>query len=157
MQDFDEIDLHGYTITEALSIFVGFYNTRVARGNMSHFTVIHGYGSSGDGGQIRRRLRKYLSRFPDCVEFVPGGQYSGNPGITLIAPKKALPSEEEGLAGEIIKFCVTGKSEDKIIGKFRRYGMVEVKSQLKALERKGSLRAYVKGRFKYYQNTLGGN
>jgi Smr domain-containing protein len=157
VRDFDEIDLHGYTITEALSAFVAFYNARVARGNTSHFSVIHGYGSTGNGGQIRKRLRKYLSRFPDRVEFVPGGQYSGNPGITIVAPKEVLPSEEEGLAGEIIAFCANGKSEEKIIGKFRRYGMVEVKSQLRTLERKGSLRSYVKGRYKYYQITSGGN
>lgn len=157
MCNFDEIDLHGYTITEALSTFIAFYNARVVRGNTSHFTVIHGYGSSGGGGQIRERLRKYLDRFPECVEFVPGGQFSGNPGITLVAPKKALPSEEEGLAGEIISFCTAGKSEGKILGKFRRYGEVEVKSQLLALERKGSLRTYVKGQYKYYQSTPGGN
>jgi hypothetical protein len=152
----DEIDLHGYTITEALSAFVAFYNARVARGNTTHFMVIHGYGSGGDGGQIRRRLRKYLSQYPECVEFVPGGQYSGNPGITLVAPKKALPSEEEGLAGEIAAFCASGKSEGKILGKFRRYGEAAVRAQLKELERKGRLRSYVKGRYKYYENLSGG-
>ena len=156
MRDYDEIDLHGYTIAEALSAFISFYNTRVARGNTSHFTVIHGYGSSGNGGQIRDRLRKYLGRFPDCVEFVSGAQFSGNPGITLVAPKKMLPSEEEGLAGEILSFCNVGKSEGKILGKFRRYGETEVKSQLQALERQGSLRTYFKGRYKYYQITSGG-
>ncbi len=156
MRDFDEIDLHGYTITEALAAFVAFYNARVGRGNTSQFTVIHGYGSSGDGGKIRSRLRKYLERFPDRVEFVPGGRYSGNPGITLVAPKRELPSEEEGLAGEILSFCSAGKSEGKILGKFRRYGEAEVKSMLQVLERKGSLRTYVKGRYKYYQISSGG-
>lgn len=156
MYDFDEIDLHGFTIVEALSVFVRFYNSRIVRGNTTQFIVIHGYGSGGDGGQIRNRLRKYLGRFPDCVEFVPGGQYLGNPGITLIAPKKALPSEEEGAAGEILSFCESGKSEGKILGKFRRYGEAEVKALLQSLERKGSLRSYIKGRYKYYQVTSGG-
>ena len=155
MRTIDEIDLHGFTITEALSTFVDFYNARVGRGNIAQFTVIHGYGSSGDGGKIRNRLRKYLEKFPDCVEFVPGGQYSGNPGITLVAPKKALPSEEEGLAGEILSFCAAGKSEGKILGKFRKNGEAEVKSVLQTLERKGNLRSYVKGRYKYYQITSG--
>lgn len=156
MNEYDEIDLHGYTITEALSAFVAFYNARMARGNKSHFYTIHGYGSGGKGGQIQGRLRKLLARFPDCVEFLPGEQYSGNPGITMIVPKKVLPSEEEGIGAEILAFCGAGKSEDKIIGKFRRYGEVQVKSLIKELVRKGKLRTFFKGRYKYYQNTFGG-
>jgi len=156
VDEYDEIDLHGYSITEALSAFVVFYNVRVTKGNKSHFHAIHGYGSGGNGGKIRSRLRKLLARFPDCVEFVPGEQYSGNPGITMIAPKKLLPSEEEGIGAKIIAFCGAGKSEDKIIGKFRRYGEVQVKSQIKELVRKGELRTYFKGRYKYYQSMFGG-
>ena len=105
MRDFDEIDLHGYTITEALSAFVAFYNARVARGNTSQFYCDPRLWFQREmAGRYGNRLRKYLSRFPDRVEFVPGGQYSGNPGITMVAPKRALPSEEEGLAGEILAF-----------------------------------------------------
>jgi Smr domain len=157
VHDHDEIDLHGYTITEALSAFVVFYNARIARGNKSHFNVIHGYGSRGKGGQIRGRLRKLLARFPDCVEFVPGEQYSGNPGVTMVAPKKPLPSVEEGLGAEILVYCGVGKSEEKIFGKFRRYGEAQVKSQIKELVRKGKLRVFFKGRYKYYQITSGGS
>jgi len=157
VQGYDEIDLHGLKVTEALSAFVVFYNARVGKGNRSHFYVIHGYGSSGNGGRIRGRLRKMLARFPKQVEFIPGEQYLGNPGVTLVAPKKMLPTEEEGLAAEIIAFCGKGKSEDKIMGKFRRYGDAEVKAQIKALVRKKKLRTYFQGRYKYYQRTDGGD
>lgn len=156
MRDYDELDLHGYKVIEALSVFVDFYNRRVAKGDKSHFVVIHGYGSGGNGGQIRRRLRKLFARFPDCVEFLPGEQFSGNPGISMIVPHKALPTEEEGLAAEILVFCGAGKSEEKILGKFRRYGDAEVKTQIKTLVKKGKLQTFFKGRYKYYQNATGG-
>ena len=41
--------------------------------------IIHGYGSSGTGGRIRREARAYLSRLKDKGEikdFIPGEQFS---------------------------------------------------------------------------------
>ncbi len=57
-----EIDLHGYTVAEAIEIFVKFYNGRVATGDLSSLSVIHGYGSSGTGGRITgtKSMRRYL-------------------------------------------------------------------------------------------------
>ncbi|MCD4673979.1 MAG: Smr/MutS family protein [Anaerolineaceae bacterium] len=151
VNSYDEIDLHDHTITEALSSFISYYNARVARGNKKQFKVIHGYGSSGSGGKIRVRLRKYLARFPEHLDVIHGEKFLGNPGVTFIVPWKALPTEEDGFAAEILSFCVNGKSEEKIIGKFRRYGQLEVKAAIKGLQRKGRLRSFYKGKYKYYQ------
>lgn len=41
--------------------------------------IIHGYGSSGTGGKIRRAARKYLARLKDGGEiqdFIPGEKFS---------------------------------------------------------------------------------
>lgn len=151
MNSYDEIDLHDHTVTEALSSFISYYNARVAKGNKKQFKVIHGYGSSGSGGQIRVRLRKYLARFPKHLDSIHGEKFSGNPGVTFIVPGKALPTEEDGFAAEILGFCVNGKSEEKIIGKFRHYGQLEVKAAIKSLRRKGKLSSFHKGKYKYYQ------
>jgi DNA-nicking Smr family endonuclease len=46
----DELDLHGFTVAEAIERFVEEYNTRVADYQYGCWKVIHGYGSSGKGG-----------------------------------------------------------------------------------------------------------
>jgi hypothetical protein len=51
---------------------------------------------------------------------------------------------------EVLEYCRNGKSEEKIIGKFRRFGQIEVKTQLKELERQGKITCYLKGKYKYY-------
>jgi hypothetical protein len=132
-------------------VFIAFYNTRIEQGNKLPFQVVHGYGSGGSGGQIRTRLRKYLGRFPHEVGFERGEKLTGNPGVTVVIPFKALPTQEEGLAGELLEYCSSGKSEEKIIGKFRRYGGTIVKDVLRDLERRGKLVSFYKGKYRYYQ------
>lgn len=152
MKNHDEVDLHDHTVLEALSTFIKIYNQRIAAGDRTPFTVIHGYGSTGRGGQIRTRLRKYLMKYPEAVRYERGEVLLGNPGVTLVIPQTVLPTQAEGLAGEILRYCEEGKSEGKIIGRFRRFGEMMVKEQLKELERQGLLRSFVKGKFKYYQS-----
>lgn len=146
----DELDLHGCTITGALDIFVRTYNEKLGRKDKSPIRVIHGYGASGNGGEIRKRLRKFLEKYPQKTHFERGEQTIGNPGITIVFPEKLLPTPLEGLALDILIYCQKGKSEEKIIGKYRRYGQLEVKAQLRDLERLGRISTYRKGKYKYY-------
>jgi len=85
-----EIDLHGLTVAVALSRFTVQYNAGLRAGNTGSIHVIHGYGSSGRGGDLRTALRELLSRHAGRLEFVPGETYFNNPGVTIVYPKHPL-------------------------------------------------------------------
>ncbi len=147
-----EIDLHGCTVLEAVERFVQFYNARVSAGSCSQIEVVHGYGSSGEGGAIRVKIRSFLERHNDCLGFVPGEElFPPNPGKTLIMPRKPLPTTLDLLSQEILEFCVVGKTMSKIAGKFRRYGENRVQEVLRNLEKQGLLSSFYKGRYKHFQ------
>ena len=88
----EEIDLHGLTVAEALSRLAEHCNARVRAGNSGPVRVVHGYGSSGRGGDLRAAVREFLSRHSTRIEFVPGEQYFNNPGMTIVYPKFTLPA-----------------------------------------------------------------
>ena len=137
-----QLDLHGKTWREAQDAFIAFYNAALGRGGGGSgvtLTVVHGYGSTGEGGVLRRRLRAYLDRLGDYLEYTPGEQMDGNPGCTYIAPQKRIPALKDALASEILKYCETGKTRSKIIGKFRRHGQPKTLEAIRALERRGRL------------------
>lgn len=78
------IDLHSYTVAEALHAFVRFYNACVHSGYRGRIEVIHGYGSSGTGGAIREQLRGYLEAHAEIFgQFLPGESLR-NPGVTIL-------------------------------------------------------------------------
>ena len=87
-----EIDLHGLTVADALARFTDHYNGRLRAGDTGPLRVIHGYGSSGRGGDLRTALRELLSRHAGRLEFVPGETYFNNPGVTVVYPKHPLPA-----------------------------------------------------------------
>ena len=87
-----EIDLHGLTVADALARFTDHYNGRLRAGDTGPLRVIHGYGSSGRGGDLRTALRAFLFRHASRLEFVPGETYFNNPGVTIVYPKHPLPS-----------------------------------------------------------------
>ena len=68
------------------------YNARLRAGDTGPIRVIHGYGSSGRGGDLRTALRELLSRHAGRLEFVPGETYFNNPGVTVVYPKHPLPA-----------------------------------------------------------------
>mgnify|MGYP000943732689 CR=1 FL=1 len=147
-----ELDLHGFTQIEALETLIGFYNTRVRRGDRSRFEVIHGYGSSGTGGTLRVRIRAFLARNEASLKFEPGENFSpANPGKTLVIPIKELPDMLDLLAEEILEYCGTARTLSKISGKFRRHGDVKVQAALKNLEKQGEIVSFTKGRYRHYQ------
>ncbi len=86
-----EIDLHGMTVAEGLARLVAHYNARVRAGDTGPIRVVHGYGSSGRGGDLRSAVREFLQRHAGRVEFVPGEKYFNNPGVTVVYPKQPLP------------------------------------------------------------------
>jgi DNA-nicking Smr family endonuclease len=88
----DEIDLHGLHVPEALARLAAVCNERLRAGNAGPIRVVHGYGSSGRGGDLRAAVREYLDRHAERVESVPGEKFFNNPGVTIVYPKRPLPS-----------------------------------------------------------------
>src|SRR5689334_2750525 len=59
----ETLDLHGYTVSEALVRFVSRYNRLLVDGKGAEpwgIEVIHGKGTAAQGGLIREALRDYL-------------------------------------------------------------------------------------------------
>jgi hypothetical protein len=132
----DQLDRHGLTVTEAVERFVEQYNLRVQRGQSGCWTIVHGYGSSGEGGVIRQRLRGLLHHHRDRLRYEPGELY-GNPGWTWVYPKLPLPDRQERLVLEILGYCAAPKAEAKIVAKFAGHGGVQVKTVLRSLVQQG--------------------
>lgn len=150
----NEIDLHGLLTAEAIDAFIGYYNDRVQRGDHSRILVIHGYGSTGEGGKIRARLRTFLAAHGECLSFEPGEHLSGgNLGTTFVFPRKPLPSALDTLSSEILEFCRIPKTKSKIAGKFRAAGEAKIQMCLQALEKKKLLTVTNKGGYKIYSTT----
>ena len=89
------IDLHGFSLKEAISKFIQFYNQCVIDGYKNLIEIIHGYGSNGQGyGDIRRELRAYLKQNTSKLGSFLEGDMLGNPGITIICARHLLPPYE---------------------------------------------------------------
>ena len=87
-----KIDLHGLPEREAIAKFIRDYNAYVREGGRDPIHVVHGYGSSsGKGGVIQRALRVFLATHRAKLEGVIEGEVLGNPGFTVVYPKRLLP------------------------------------------------------------------
>lgn len=147
-----ELDVHGYTVQQALDAFVNTYNRELARQTRRDIHVIHGYGSSGEGGVIRDRLRAYLARFADRLDWIEGEALERNPGLTVVRPRRPLPDALSQLAGEILAYCQPGKTIGQITNKFSyRHGESQVKEAVRELDRAGRLNVVSKGKHKKYE------
>src|SRR3990172_4345307 len=140
-----ELDLHGHTVDEALRLFLDFYNRHVRSGSEESIRVIHGYGSSGEGGKNPREIRAVLEGAGDGLEFRPGEDIEANPGTTIVFPRKLLPAPENQLASGILAFCSIPRTESKIAGEFRKHPPRDIKQTIRALVRQGQLKAVLKG------------
>ena len=99
MEKSRSIDLHNFTVAEALREFVRFYNSCVRGGYRGRVEVIHGYGSNGVGGSIREELRRFLKGYEEIFgEYLPGESLR-NPGVTILYVKDALAPVAIGSAG----------------------------------------------------------
>ena len=146
--DNQELDLHGKTWAEALEEFVEAYNRAVQPGGHTcrTLTVIHGYGSSGSGGILRTRFRRFFENHQDQMDFTPGEKVSVNPGYTVVTPKYPLPGADAALSELVRDYCEQPKSLNKIVGQFRRYGTPRVQQAVRSLESRKRLRKAAKGR-----------
>jgi dsDNA-specific endonuclease/ATPase MutS2 len=90
MSETRSIDLHNFTVAEALREFVRFYNECVRSGYRGRLEVIHGYGSMGGGGVIREELRKYLKAHSGTFGEFLAGESLRNPGVTILFPGESL-------------------------------------------------------------------
>ncbi|HSP13148.1 MAG TPA: Smr/MutS family protein [Thermoanaerobaculia bacterium] len=137
-----QIDLHGLTVAEAIRKFVASYNSFFESGYRGRIEVIHGYGSSGAGGVIRRKLRSFLAANADRFKRVVEGDSVGNPGVTIVEAKGRLPAGEAATPIEqaILTFCRTPKSENKILVKLiGRYGDPAIRAAIRQMVNNGSL------------------
>jgi len=151
----DEISLHeGQLVDEALREFVTKYNERIRLNNKEEIKVIHGFGSTGQGGSIRLRLRNLLQNYPDAVEFEEGELYD-NRGVTVVYPKQRIPESINTLSLKLLDYCKTPKTKERIIGEFRGYRTEEIGQAMKALESQGRLHTEMKGKFRCYVATRG--
>ncbi len=146
------IDLHGRTWPESLAELIAAYNRLLAAGPPSELLeVVHGYGSTGTGGSLRRRIRSFLRAHSDRLEFQPGEEANGNPGHTIVLPIQPLPEVRDLLAEQVLEYCATARTRSKITGKFRRHGDPTVMQAIRSLEMQGRLRTVNKGRNKAYE------
>ena len=146
----DDLDLHGYSVAEAIEVFVQQYNERVDSAHYGSWKIIHGYGSTGKGGAIRAKLRAFLDQHLDKLRYEPGEDY-GDPGWTLVYPKFRLPDRRARMATAILSFCSEGKTEEKILREFAHMGEVQVKQAVRSLAKQGKLKAVNEGAKVLYQ------
>jgi dsDNA-specific endonuclease/ATPase MutS2 len=90
MSETRSIDLHNFTVAEALREFVRFYNHCVRSGYRGRLEVIHGYGSTGGGGVIREELRRFLKAHEETFGEFLAGESLRNPGVTILYPRESM-------------------------------------------------------------------
>ncbi len=127
------------------------YNQHVQRGR-GCIDVVHGYGSSGTGGVIKRRLRALLAANAGQLSFVRGEDLDQNPGHTEVHARHPLPSAADNLATAIIEYCSTARTLEKINGRFRRHGMPAVQAAVRTLTSSGRLRTAQRGAYKLFSS-----
>src|SRR5689334_4078008 len=140
-----DLDVHGFTVDEALKAFVEFYNRHVQKGLKEGLRVVHGWGASGAGGKIRTQFRQLLAEAGPNLDWKAGEDVEGNPGVTIIYPRKVIHPRESQLKAAILEFCSTPRTESKIAGQFRRYSAREIKETIWLLVRGGEMREVLKG------------
>ena len=142
-----EIDLHGLTWKESLRTFIEAYNDAFDNAGEPigvQVRIIHGYGSTGEGGVLRSRLRSFCRRFGDYLEVTAGEEIDGNRGCTVVSPMRRLPDVQDLLAEQIQDYCKRPRSRSKVFGRFRRYGQPHVLQAIRSLEKQGRLRRHNK-------------
>ena len=150
-----KLDLHGKTWAEALTEFRDFYNS-AARAHPSggvQLEVVHGYGSTGQGGRLHTSLRSYLERQSQAglLSYRPGEAADGNPGHTLVITLKPLPAAGDDLGDSIWEFCARPQSHRKVMNRFRRHGDPQVQQAIRDLVGQKRLQAVAVGREKGYR------
>lgn len=149
------LDLHNCTVPEAIREFVRFYNACVQSGYHGRLEVIHGYGSSGVGGSIRKELRKYLEVHAEIFGEYLAGESLRNPGVTVLYPRDTPAPPPPGMGSmpllnpaqeAIRKFCSTPRSRERILIKLRgRFGDRVLAAEIRRMLNSGALEAIPAG------------
>ena len=136
-----ELDLHGLTWRQALEEFEAESRRALEHsgGVPTKIRLIHGYGSHGQGGVLRDRLRAFCDGFGDYLEYERGEDIDGNKGVTDILVLKPFPDALERLAHRILAYCRNGRTMSEIEGKFRRSGAPMAMDAVATLRRQGHL------------------
>ncbi len=95
-----KIDLHGMRTRDAIELFIAHYNRLLSEGG-ERLEVVHGYGSSGVGGDIRSALMVLMDAYPDKVRYI-SGEMIGNKGVTVVIPDELLPSRRTSV-GTVVR------------------------------------------------------
>jgi hypothetical protein len=136
--------------TESIRGLIAFYNKQINKGSRQPIRVLHGWGSSGIGGIKRAKLRNFLDQYDTHLSYRRGNDIDGNDGYTIIFPQKALPTANDLLSQEILVFCQISRTKEKILGKFRTHGDMNVNKALNKLVKQGQLKSEKKGRFQHF-------
>jgi hypothetical protein len=114
------LDLHGFTVPNAIARFVGRYNRLLADtppGTLSALEVIHGKGKGEEGGAIKDELRYLLGRrgkrvtgfdtqlilrgadylldkYPGDLVFIFGEDATRNAGSTIVIPRRRITARD---------------------------------------------------------------
>ena len=137
------LDLHELKADDAIKYFLSEYeNYQKAR---EAFRLVHGYGSSGEGGKIMRKVRQILQDNADKLKYTCGEDIDGNPGYTIVYPNQTMALFTDLLAQEILEFCEVSKVQGKILSKFRKHGDSNIIRTLKNLEKSRMIKAGTKG------------
>jgi hypothetical protein len=149
MTESRSIDLHQRTVPEAMQEFIRFYNDCLKTNYRGRIEVIHGYGSTGSGGVIRKKLREYLAVHAESFGSFLAGDGLGNPGVTIVYPKKLLPtSPGSGGASSLLnpaqeairKYCAAPKAKERILIKLTgRFGDRVLSAAIRAMVNSGAL------------------
>lgn len=143
------IDLHNMNRDEALRFFIQKYNEAFKAGYRDEIIVIHGYGSSGKGGIIKKTFKEFLDAHKTSVSY----RVDVNPGATLVTPLGRINDLQDLMTTEILEFCSkTPKTLDKIKGNFfKKYRNNEINTCVKRLIRQGLLTVTLKKNGEVYK------
>lgn len=151
-----ELDLHGYSLNQALDIFVETYNVLIDSQSHEPLKVVHGYGSTGVGGVIRKCVTNLLEAHHESLEYAFGEDIDGNPGYTIVYPGERLLSPIEKLYSLILEYCTRLKTREKVVWKFTQYQQYresDVVQALNYLMRQGKLEIVRKERYKKFKTV----
>lgn len=142
------IDLHHMNRNEAIRFFIDRYNEAVKTGR-KEITVVHGYGSSGKGGVIKKEIKTFFDLHSSYLSY----KTDLNPGATLVFPIKIINELEDLISIDILDFCKSSpKTIEKIKGNFfKKYTNQEINSCVKKLIKKNYLTVTLKKNSEVYQ------
>lgn len=147
-----EIDLHNHTVDEAMKFMIECFKEEWKKGKKV-IKVIHGYGSGGKGGKIKKSVREYLNKNSKIFKYDTGEGIELNQGYTIIYINGSIEDTKYLIEDNLIEFCTTPKTRDKIIGEFRKYGEKEIMLLITKVIRSGRLKEVIKGKYKCYEKV----